>query len=140
MNVFVVLLVCVGLILLFSSWRQRSYYSSDHPILNKVKENFSVLNPEYGKIPLREGDSSYTENKAYITLCIRDPKTKGYYDMNTIMYVALHELAHVVSKTHGHNDEFKKNFATLLRQAARQGIYDPRKSIPTTYCGIGPED
>jgi predicted metal-dependent hydrolase len=56
------------------------------------------------------------------------------------MYVALHELAHVISKSHGHNNEFKKNFAILLRDASRKKIYDPRKNIPTTYCGVGPNE
>jgi len=98
------------------------------------------LHPDYAKIPLREGNSAYTENKRTITLCLKDPETKKYYDMNTIMYVALHELGHIVSVTHGHNDEFKKNFSLLLRDAARKGIYDPRKEIPHTYCGVGPED
>ena len=118
----------------------KNYYSHDHPILNHIRDNFTQLDPEYAKIPLREGNSAYTENKTVITLCIKNPETGRYYDINTIMYVALHELAHIVSKTHGHNDEFKRNFSTLLRQAARKGIYDPRKPIPTTYCGIGPND
>ena len=139
-NLFVILLVGGLILLLYLSLRPRSYYSHDHPILNNVRSNFAKLNPEYAKIPLREGNSAYTENKAVITLCLKNPETKDYYDMNTIMYVALHELGHMVSKTHGHNDEFKRNFAILLRQAARKGIYDPRIPIPQTYCGVGPDD
>jgi hypothetical protein len=136
-----VVFLVIGLVVIAAfALTPRSYYSHDHPILNQVRDNFAKLNPEYYNIPLREGDSAYTENKAVITLCLKNPETGGYYDMNTIMYVALHELGHIVSKTHGHNDEFKKNFATLLRQAARKGIYDPRKPIPTTYCGVGPDD
>ena len=131
----IVIVIILALAAIYAS-SKRSYYSHDHPILNKVRQNFAKLNPEYAKIPLREGDGAYTENKSVITLCLKNPKTDGYYDMNTIMYVALHELAHVVSKTHGHNDEFKGNFSVILRQAARIGIYDPRKEIPTTYCGI----
>lgn len=138
--------VTVLIILVFSAIlaayfiRKRSYYSHDHPILNQVREKFSQLNPEYAKIPLREGNSAYTENKAVITLCLKNPETGKYYDDNTIMYVALHELGHIISKTHGHNDEFKRNFSSLLRQAARRGVYDPRIPIPSTYCGVGPDD
>lgn len=139
-NTVVIILVVFLVIIAVFALAPRSYYSHNHPILNQVRSNFSKLNPEYAKIPLREGNSAYTENKAVITLCIRNPDTGGYYDMNTIMYVALHELSHIVSKTHGHNDEFKTNFSIILRQAARKGIYDPRKPIPTTYCGVGPED
>lgn len=139
-NTVIIILVVFLVIVAAFAMTPRSYYSHDHPILNQVRDNFSKLNSDYAKIPLREGDSAYTENKAVITLCLKNPESGGYYDMNTIMYVALHELGHIVSKTHGHNDEFKSNFSTLLRQAARKGIYDPRRSIPTTYCGIGPND
>ena len=104
--------------------------------LQLVRQNFMLLNDSYGKIPLYEGNSSYTENKKTITLCIRDPQTKQYYDRNTIMYVALHELAHTVSKKHGHGDEFKENFTKILKDAQLRGIYDPHRPIPQNYCPI----
>ena len=133
LTVFVILLfICISVYAL----KPRSYYSSNHPKLEMVRSNFAKLNPEYAKIPLQEGDSAYTENKAMITLCLVDPDTKTYYDMNTIMYVALHELAHMISKGHGHGDEFKTNFASLLRKAAEVGIYDPRIPIPSSYCKV----
>jgi len=136
----VILILVIGLVIAAAfAMTPRSYYSHDHPILNQVRDNFTLINPDYAKIPLREGNSAYTENKAVITLCLKNPETDRYYDMNTIMYVALHELGHIVSKTHGHNDEFKQNFSTLLRQASKIGIYDPRIPIPDTYCGVDAE-
>ena len=126
-------------VVIYAVVKPRSYYSHKHPILEQVRSNFKVLNEKYATIPLREGNSAFTEDKAVITLCLVKPGTKEYYDMNTIMYVALHELAHVVSKTHGHGDEFEKNFSRLIREAAAKGVYDPRKPIPDTYCGIGPD-
>lgn len=131
----IVVLLLVGVVALVLLVR-RSYYQSDHPVLNRIRENFRKLNPEYANIPLYEGNSSYTENKSTITMCLKNPENGKYYDMNTLMYVALHELGHMVSKTHGHNEEFKRNFNTLLRQAENLGIYDPQKPIPPTYCGI----
>ena len=113
-----------------------SNYSHNHPILTKVRENFAKINPDYSKIPLREGDSAFTENKEVITLCLKDPDTGKYYDMNTIMYVALHELAHVLCETQGHGDEFKKKFSKVLRYAAKLKIYDPRQQMSSTYCGL----
>lgn len=109
---------------------------SAHPMLDQVRMNFAKIDPKFGNIPLREGKSAYTENKRIITLCLVDPDSKVHYDVNTIMYVALHELAHVISKKHGHGDEFKRNFNMLLRKGAQLGIYDPRKPIPTSYCGV----
>lgn len=135
-NTTTILIICVVVLILVVSSTTRSYYSHNHPILTQVRTNFAKINPEYAKIPLRKGDSAYTENKSVITLCLKNPKTGEYYDMNTIMYVALHELAHIVSKTHGHNEEFKRNFDALLSQASSLGIYDPTKPIPPNYCGI----
>jgi len=113
-----------------------SRYSHNNPVLDKVRENFGKIDVSYTKIPLREGDSAYTENKEVITLCLKDPKTGKYYDMNTIMYVALHELAHVLCESQGHGEEFKKKFEKILRHSAKLGIYDPRISMSPTYCGL----
>jgi hypothetical protein len=129
-------IVCFAVVgMLLYRYSTRQYFSSNNPILSEVRANFSKLDPEYSKIPLREGDSAYTENKEVITLCLADPESKKQYDLNTIMYVAIHELAHVVSKNTGHGPEFKKNFSMLLKLAAKKGVYDPRKSIPASYCG-----
>ncbi len=138
-----VVIIIIGVILFFLVTiilGSRSHYSHDHPILNKVRENFGKLDQSFTEIPLRQGSSSYTENKESITLCLKNPEDGSYYDMNTIMYVSLHELAHSISTTIGHGDEFKKNFSALLQLAAQKGIYDPSIPIPETYCGIGPED
>lgn len=135
-TIIVLLVVCLVVLGAYALSTTSDYSSHDHPILDNVRSNFSILNPDYAKIPLRYGDSAYTENKKVITLCLQDPDSGVYYDMNTIMYVALHELAHVISKSHGHNDEFKMNFAKLLKQGTEAGIYDPSRPIPRSYCGV----
>ena len=119
--------------------KRRDHFNQQHPILNQIRENFAKLNPKYAQIPMKVGKSSYTEDKKSITMCIQDPETKRIYDMNTLMYVALHELAHMISKTvseEEHNEEFRQNFAKLLNQASEIGIYNPNIPIPPTYCGI----
>ena len=128
------LLVAVG----FAISSRSNNYDMKHPILDEVRQNFSKLNPKYALIPLRSGDSAYTENKEVITLCLVDPDSGKFYDMNTIMYVALHELAHVLTPEgkEEHGDAFKQNFSDLLRQGSQIGFYNPRKSIPSTYCKV----
>ncbi len=135
-------LLLVVVIVLFFSLRQPP--KADSQVLNTVRENFIKIRPDYGNIPLYEGDSSYTDNKFSITLCIVDPKTKQYYDMNTIMYVALHELAHIVTpwtdekgkRRKEHDEQFKKNFRKLLKRASTLGLYNPSIATPETYCGL----
>ena len=105
------------------------------PILNDIRKRLEFLNPLYGTIPLREGYSSYTENKSVIYICLKDQNGK-YYDMNTLMYVTLHELAHVLSNNYGHGQEFKDNFNNLLKYAEIKGVYNKYIPMPNMYCGI----
>ena len=58
-----------------------------------------------------------------------------YSDRNTLLYVLIHELAHVMSFTTGHTKEFYRNVDRLLTSAKEQGIYtgSPRKNV--TFCG-----
>ncbi len=54
------------------------------------------------------------------------------------MFVAIHELAHIMSLTLGHNKEFMKNFKFLLKNAVEIGIYrnvDYSKN-KTDFCGM----
>lgn len=117
-------------------YRDKRPKQPPHPIIVDISNNFSRIKPEYKNIPIYQGDSSYTENKSVITLCLQDPETKKFYDMNTLMYVALHELAHVITKTIGHDDNFKKNFTKLLVKAESLGIYNSQLPLPKKYCGV----
>ena len=135
-GVLIILIFSVALVATAWSFSQRSYFNEKHPLLDQIRANFAKINPKYGEIPLRSGDSAFTENKEVITLCLINPDTKQPYDINTLMYVALHELAHVISTSSGHNEEFKKNFALMLKKGAELGFYDPKKPIPVTYCAV----
>jgi hypothetical protein len=54
------------------------------------------------------------------------------------MFVIIHELAHIASKTVGHNTEFYDNFKFLLNEATELGVYKPVNygHNPEEYCGI----
>lgn len=111
--------------------------SSSNPHILLIKEKFGKIDPSYEDIVIVEGKSgggTYTLNKRKIIMCITNPVTKQPYPENVQMYVALHELAHVISKTYGHNDEFDKNFRNLLYQAQLKGVYTPISRPPPTYC------
>lgn len=122
--------------LLWAVLREPRDDTAREPLLQTVRSNFTKLDPGFAEIPLRAGTSAYTDDKTSITLCLTDPETGRAYDTNTIMYVALHELAHVVSTKVGHGEEFRRNFARLLDDAAQHGFYDPKRPIPQTYCGV----
>jgi len=98
------------------------------------------------------GHVAYTVNKGEaIHFCIQKPQTQNTQkkgdeslsqpletNMNTLMYVAIHEIAHVVTKSTGHTEEFWQNQARLLRLAKKAGVYKDvdYQANPISYCGV----
>lgn len=84
-----------------------------------------------------EKSAAYTLNKSSeIRLCIRD-QNGNFEDPNTSMFVILHELAHVMSISYNHTEEFKNNFSYITHLASSLGIYKPQDFAkkPKMYCG-----
>lgn len=88
----------------------------------------------FDHISIYKGDKSYTLNKEKIYLCLTD-ENGNYYSKNTLMYVLIHEMAHVISDSVGHTGEFHTTFEQLQDEAAKAGIYDPSIPIESNYCG-----
>ena len=84
--------------------------------------------------------TSYSINKGEKTIyCLRSRDDKNeLVKLNTIMFVALHELAHTMTKSIGHTKEFWDNFRLLLRNAIKLNIYNRvnYNEKPVKYCGI----
>jgi len=85
-------------------------------------------------------NTSYSINKGEkIVLCLRSKDGQNrIVKKNVIMFVALHEMAHIMTLSVGHTKEFWDNFEFLLREASKIGIYDEIdfNSSPHTYCGV----
>jgi predicted metal-dependent hydrolase len=84
--------------------------------------------------------TSYSVNKGeQIIFCLRQKdKNNTLVDLNTILFVGIHELAHLCTVSIGHTDEFWENFRWLLQEAIQIGVYTEQdyKSKPQKYCGI----
>ena len=89
--------------------------------------------------------TSYTVNKRDVHVCLRTrDKQENVYDINTLMYVMLHELAHMGNYTRdlvpieGHGEEFKSIFAFLVNEAITAGLYEKvdYTANPQEYCGM----
>tara|TARA_B100001287_G_scaffold276808_1_gene289616 strand:- start:223 stop:801 length:579 start_codon:yes stop_codon:yes gene_type:complete len=81
---------------------------------------------------------AYSVNKGQeLSICIRDKETNNFIDDNTVTFVAIHELSHIMSKSTGHTEEFWDNMKYLLEQASDIGIYSPVDygTNPIVYCG-----
>ena len=83
--------------------------------------------------------TSYTVNKGErIVFCLRSKVINSIHDMNTLMYVVIHELGHIGCPEFGHTPLFKQIFKFLLIQSSKISIYNPidyRKN-PQNYCGM----
>ena len=84
--------------------------------------------------------TAYSENKGQkIAFCLNKKKNeKELIDMNTLTFVAIHELSHVMTKSIGHKQEFWENFKFLLENAKEINVYNPvdYKKSPQEYCGM----
>jgi len=117
--------------------KRKTYIPS--PVIQRLKYKLSLIDPYFSTFDIREGSSSFTQNKSTIYICIEDPKTKQIYDDNVLMYVCLHECAHMLThydKYDEHHKTFKMVMNDLLKKATILGLYDPRYSVPPTYCGL----
>lgn len=106
------------------------------PLTKRIHRDLVQVDPRASKISIKGSDQSFTEDKTRMYLCLYDEKGQ-YYDYNMLMYVALHELAHVISKSvdpEHKTQEFKDNFDFLLKRAAAKGLFDPSKPINYGYC------
>jgi len=85
--------------------------------------------------------TAYSENKGEkIAFCLNRKKENNskLIDINTLTFVALHELSHVATVSIGHKQEFWENFKWVLQNAKAAGIYTPvdYKREPEEYCGM----
>ena len=79
--------------------------------------------------------TSYTINKGEkVFLCIKNKNDLD--DINTIMYVAIHEMAHIACPTIGHDNLFKYIFKFLIECSIIINIYkhDNYNHNPVKYC------
>ena len=83
--------------------------------------------------------TSYSINKGEkVVYCLRSKDGKNtLMDINTMMFVAIHEMAHLMSKDIGHTKEFWDNMKYLLKRSIEIDIYTKQdfNSKPKEYCG-----
>jgi hypothetical protein len=84
--------------------------------------------------------TAYSEDKGKkLAFCLEEYKGKQkLIDLNTLMFVSLHEMGHLITVSIGHESEFWKNFQFLLKHANSLGLYEPvdYAKNPQPYCGM----
>ena len=116
-------------------------------ILESSNKNVKRLMEKIGEKGITEieeinASSEYTEhNGKNIKVCLGKieviEEEEDIIDLNTLVFVVLHELAHTMTVEEGHTKEFIDNWKFLLKQADAINIYTPvnYKNNNHSYCG-----
>jgi len=118
------------------------YVNEKYPNNPKVQRLVKGFNPKKISETLPNSElTAYSENKGEkLAFCLNKKKedNNNLIDINTLTFVAIHELSHIMTVSIGHKQEFWQNFKFLLENAKTAGIYDPvdYKKKPEEYCGM----
>jgi len=102
----------------------------------QLYKNYDPLAISEGSV--ESGYTSYSVNKGEkIVLCIRQVD-QTFVDKNVVLYVAIHELSHLMTPDIGHTKLFWENFKWILEEAVLIKIYKrvDYNDKPSDYCGI----
>ena len=119
-----------------------NYMKEKHGNDPRVKRLVEGFNPKKINETLPTSElTAYSENKGEkIAFCLNKTKNSPnvLIDLNTLTFVAIHELSHITTTSIGHKQDFWQNFKYLLENAKQAGIYNPvdYKKNPENYCGM----
>lgn len=120
-----------------------SHLPADSDMAQIIKSMIINFNPEVIREtdPRGTDDTSYVINKgSSLHICLRDDDAPhNFVPYSTVLFVAIHELAHIGAyDVYGHEERFWQVFKTLLHEAAAAGIYEPINyaAAPVNYCGL----
>jgi hypothetical protein len=111
---------------------------------DEYSEYINIINDRliFAKFNENGKDSTYTSysvNKGeQLVFCLRSKIDDKLHNINMVMYVALHELAHIGCPEYGHTELFKKIFKFFAETATKIGIYEKINFsyFPREYCGM----
>jgi hypothetical protein len=122
------------------------YMERTHSDKENVQRLIKGYNPQkiMETLPTSEY-TAYSENKGEkLAFCLNREKndSNNLIDEHTLMFVSIHELSHIMTKSIGHKKEFWDNFKFLLENAKDAGIHNPEdyKTAPKQYCGMKIQD
>lgn len=113
----------------------------DKPQVKQMVQNFRADPARFIEATPESEHTSSTVNKGeIINMCLRqrDGPDESLVDENVMMFVALHEFAHVCTDSVGHDSTFWNNFGWLLKEAEAMNLYKYTDfaAHPVSYCGV----
>lgn len=107
--------------------------------ISLLNENFNETKTSIYETDPSSNLTSYSVNKGEeLAFCLRCKDTNKLHDINTLIYVGIHEISHIACPEIGHGDLFKEIFKHFCLEAISINIYkDEDYSVnPTRYCGM----
>lgn len=114
-------------------------YSNQTACIELLVKNFNEDRTQIYENSTSSEYTSYSVNKGEeVVYCLRSKKTNKLHDINLMMYVAIHEMAHIGCHEIGHTRLFKEIFSFYLKVAIELDIYkyDNYDENPIEYCGM----
>lgn len=107
--------------------------------INQLQENFSDNRTTIYETDPSSDLTSYSVNKGEeVSFCLKSKKDGKLHTLNLLMYVAIHEMAHMACPEIGHGSLFRKIFKRFTEEAMSLGLYrkEDYNEKPTEYCGM----
>jgi len=105
--------------------------STDEFIQKKLNKEFVIK-----EVPKNSKSIGYTINKNALYICMRN--NYGFEEnYNRMYFVVMHELAHIITKSVGHTDEYWNNYKMVIKTAIKHKLYTYENYYdePVKYCG-----
>lgn len=104
------------------------------PGLKRIKDRWNGTLSEIDVVT--SNDVAYTVGKRTVAVCVRD-KNGDLGDVETCMFVLIHELAHIATEEYGHTPAFWAHMRFLLEAAEETKFYTYQafEKAPQPYCG-----
>lgn len=117
----------------------------DKPQVRRMAQNFRADPDRFLEATPDAQHTSYSVNKGEsIHLCLRQRQgaDESLVNENVMVFVGIHELAHTITQSIGHEPEFWNNFGWLLKEAEASGLYEYTdfRAHPVAYCGVSITD
>lgn len=111
---------------------------------NQYYQYIKVINDKFKYTTIKESSAyskytSYSINKGEeLVFCLRSKKTNELHDINELLYVAIHEIAHIGCPEIGHTQLFYDINKFLLKKAIDYNIYILKdyRETKDEYCGL----
>lgn len=107
--------------------------------IKQLQENFTEKRTSIYETNPSSNLTSFSVNKGEeLSVCLKSKNTNKFHDINLLMYVVIHEMAHFACPDIGHGIKFKKIFKKLVEEAININIYTKvdYNTNPVEYCGM----